>query len=568
MMFFFIWVRRSTMLAGLMCALFLGCLISAMDTAAAATDVGTGSGSSGIQAAPQYMRLMTAEQYVNTLRYIFGPQLRIDARFAPLVRHQGLLENGATYAGVTDAQMEQYQRTAALVAAQVVDPDHRDYLIPCKPKDERDADGACATKFFSNIGRLLYRRPLSKEKLARVVDAANAGADRLQGFYPGVALALESMLMSPEVLFVTDTYESDPHHKAELRLDAYSLAQRLSFFLWNAAPDDTLLRAAETAEIHTTRGRERIVDMMLASPRLEAGMRAFFDDMLGFEDFDSLAKDPKIYPKFNGVTAADAREQTLRTIINYLFAEKKDYRELFTTRETFISPALAAVYGVAAGKGWTAYEIPENSGRAGILTQVSFLALHAHPGRSSPTRRGKALRELFLCQNVPNPPANVDFSKVENPDPALRTMRERLSAHRANPVCAGCHRITDPIGLALENFDGGGEFRATENGAPIDASGTLDGKSFNDPIGLAKVLHDEPALPNCLVQRIYAYGSGGPTTPADKPLLNYLSQQFAAEGYRVPDLLRTITLSPAFDEGRPEALGGNPGSQPKVASAP
>src|SRR6185369_16516725 len=130
---------------------------------------------------------------------------------------------------------------------------------------------------------------------------------------------------------------------------------------------------------------------------------------------------------------------------------------------------------------------------------ISFLAGHSHPGRSSATLRGKALREVLLCQTVPRPPANVDFSAIENPDPSLKTARDRLDFHRKNPVCAGCHKITDPMGLALENFDGSGQYRETEKGAPIDASGILDGKEFKNVAGLGQALHDSPAVPACLV---------------------------------------------------------------------
>jgi hypothetical protein len=512
---------------------------------------------------------MTQDEYLNSLAYIFGPYLRVDARFAPPTRVDGLLANSAASAGVTTAQLERYQHTAISVSTAVVDPEHRDFLIPCKPKDEKAADSACATQFLAATGRLLYRKPLSQAKLAAVVAEADAGANHLKSFYAGLAGALEGLLISPEVLFITDSSEPDPGSKGRQRLDAYSLAQRLSLFLWDAAPDDALIKAAETDEIQTPKGRARIVDRMLASPRLEVGMRAFFDDMMGFDDFSTLAKDPSIYASFIDATAADAREQTLRTIIDQLITKNGDYRDLYTTRDTFMSPALATIYGVSVTPDWTGwmpYRFPEDSARAGILTHVSFLALHSHPGRSSPTVRGKALRELLLCQRVPSPPPNVDFSKVENPDPTLKTMRQRLTAHRSNPVCAGCHRITDPIGLSLENFDGAGQYRVSEKGAPIDASGSLDGLVFSDPVGLAHALHDDPALPACLVRRIYSYATGKPTTAKDAPVLNYLNASFAAHGYRLPDLLRTITESPVFAEVvPPEAV--TPAPTQKTAAA-
>jgi uncharacterized protein DUF1592/uncharacterized protein DUF1588/uncharacterized protein DUF1595/uncharacterized protein DUF1585 len=499
-------------------------------------------------ASTAHVRLLSQDQYFNSIGYIFGPDIRVAAHFAPFRRTQGLLEIGASSAGVTTGQIEEFQRTAASIAEQVVSPEHREFLVPCTPKDATHPDRKCATEFLSSVGRLLYRRPLSAEELAATLAKADEAATRLKDFYAGLSASLEGMLISPDVLFVVDKAEPDPQHPGLQRLGAYSLATRLSLFLWNAAPDDQLLQQAQRGDLYTVAGRARAVDRMLASPRLETGVRAFFDDMLGFDDFANLSKDPNIYPAFSGVTVQDAREQTLRTIVNHLLVKKGDYRDLFTTRDTFISPALGEVYGVPAPPGWSEYQFPANSPRAGLLTQISFLAAHAHPGRSSPTLRGKALRELLLCEVVPRPPPNVDFSKVENPDPSLKTMRQRLTAHRSNPVCAGCHRITDPIGLSLENFDGAGEFRDTEHGATIDASGSLDGHDFTSPQGLAQALHDDPAAPACLVQRLYGYAVGGLEKSDTQVMLPYLKQTFAQQGYRLPDLMRTIALSNAFAE--------------------
>ncbi len=494
------------------------------------------------------VRLISQEQYFNTLSYVFGPDIAISAHFAPFQRTDGLLEIGASSAGVTSGQIQEFQRTAAALAAKVVSPEHRHFLIPCTPRHDDAADKGCAAKFLTSVGRLLYRRPMSRELQKQAVDSADEAASRLKDFYAGLAVTLEGMLVSPDTLFIVDRSEPDPSHPGLRRLDSYSLASRLSFFLWNAAPDDELLKAAEHGDLQSPQGRAKAVERMLNSPRLETGVRAFFDDMLGFDDFAVLSKDPSIYPAFVGDTVQDAREQTLRMIVDHLLVKKRDYRDLFTTRDTFMSPSLATLYGVAAPPGWTPYRVPENSERVGLLMQIAFLADHAHPGRSSATRRGKALRELLLCQVVPRPPPNVDFSIVENPKSTLHTAREKLEAHRTNPICAGCHKITDPIGLGLENFDGAGEFRTTERGTPIDASGNLDGKKFTDPVGLAQALHDSPALPACLVRRAYTYGVGGVNKADDKTVLAWLDQRFAAEGYRLPDLLRTIALSTPFSD--------------------
>jgi hypothetical protein len=497
-------------------------------------------------ASPAAVRLISQQQYANTLAYVFGPDIRVSAHFAPFRRTDGLLEVGASKAGVTSGQMQEFQRTAGAVAEEVLSPEHRNFLVPCTPKHENAADKRCAARFLSSVGRLLYRRPMTKDEIEQLVSAAGGTADQLKDFYAGLSVALEGILVSPNTLFIVDRAEADPAAANQMRLDSYSLASRLSFFLWNAAPDDELLKMAERGDLQKPDGLAKAVDYVLASPRLETGVRALFDDMLGFDDFAVLAKDPGIYPAFVGDTVQDAREQTLRTIVDHLLVRKLDYRDLFTTHDTFMSPSLATLYGVSTPPGWTPYEIPTGNERVGILTQIAFLASHAHPGRSSPTLRGKALRELLLCQTVPRPPPNVDFSLIEDPKSTMHTARERLAAHRANPVCAGCHKITDPIGLALENFDGAGQFRETEKGAPIDASGSLDGKTFNDPAGLAQAVHDSPAVPACMVRRAYSYGTGSAIKANDKAVLPYLYGRFAAAEYRMPDLLRTIALSRSF----------------------
>ena len=494
------------------------------------------------------LRLLTSEQYLNTLAYVFGPNVRPDARFAPLQRTDGLLSVGTSIAGVTAGQMEVYQKTAASVAAQVVNAENRKFLIQCTPVSDKARDDACARVFLKKVSRLLYRRPLDEKRLEEWVAQAGAGAERLKDFYTGLGSALEGMLFNPQVLLISERLEADPKSAGGMRLDSYALAARLSFFLWDAAPDDLLLKAAEKGELQTEKGLAASVDRMLASSRLEFGVRAFFDDMLQFDLFDTLAKDGSIYPNFTATTVLDAREQTLRTIVDQLITKKRDYRDLFTTRETFLSPSLAALYRIPSTGGWVPYEFPADNPRMGMLTQISFLAGHAHPGRSSATLRGKALRELLLCQPVPRPPANVDFSAVENPKSTHRTARDRVTAHLSNPVCAGCHKITDPIGLALENFDGAGRYRTTERGSPIDASGNLDGKAFTDVTGLAAALHDHPALTTCVVKRAYAYGTGGPVDANNRAVLDSLDKNFAAGGYRIPGLLRAVATSKAFSQ--------------------
>jgi hypothetical protein len=502
---------------------------------------------------PLRVRLMSGSEYTETIAALFGEDIAdaVNAPLPPMHRTGGLLASGAADAGITADGVARIADASAAIASKVVDEHHRDFLIPCKPAAVDAADSACAERFLSQTARLWFRRPADSALLGSLVEQANTTAAKVHDFYAGLSTALGAMLASPRALYIIDSAEPDPTRAGYRRLDAYSLAARLSFFLWDSAPDEMLLTAAEKGELSIPKSRAAVIDAMLQSPRLQRGMRAFFDDMLSLADFDSLSKDPLVYPAETGATLADAREQTLRVLIDQLVVKHADYRDLFTTRDTFMSLNLAPVYGVPAPDGWAPYTFPKDSPRVGILTQVSFLAAHSHPARSSVTRRGKALRELFLCQIVPSPPPNVDFSKLDNPDPNLRTARERLTAHATHNSCAGCHKITDPIGLALEHFDGAGQFRATENGATIDTSGFLDGKKYPDAEGLAKAVHDHPGLSGCLVNRVYAYGTGGPLSiAADKPILRYFTDRFERAGYRLPELLRDIALSDAFIDVR------------------
>jgi len=497
---------------------------------------------------PLRTRLLTADQYTASIAQVFGEDIAdsILPPIPPMARTDGLLASGAAFVGVTSDQVSQIQQTAASIAAQVVDQEHRDFLIPCTPEATEAADSSCAALFLEETGRLLFRRPLSDNRLSDLVQIADYAAQQTGDFYDGLSLALEAMLISPDFIFIADRAEADPDAPGQQRLDAYSLASRLSFLLWNAPPDDVLLEEAEAGLLHTPQGLAGAVDRMLGSARLESGVRAFFDDLMAFDEFNSLAKDPLVYPMVTGTTLEHAREQTLRTIVDHLLTRQADYRDLFTTRKTFMSMQLAAVYDTPAGEGWVPFEFEEGGARLGLLTHVSFLAANSHSVRSSPTLRGKALRETFLCQRVPDPPPDVDFSSLEEAEDAA-TAKERLAVHNTNPSCAGCHLITDPMGLSLENFDGAGRFRATENGAPLDIAGELDGIFYEDIAGLAQATRNHPKLSACLINRLYAYGTGGPVSlREDRDTLAGFEARFAENEYRLPALLRDIALSDAF----------------------
>ena len=504
-------------------------------------------------------RRLSQEQYRQVVADLFGPSIKVGGRFEPDIRRDGLLAMGASQVAVTASGLEEYDKIARNVAAQVVSEAHRDTLVPCKPANATAADDACASQFLSETGKMLYRRPLTTDELQSRVKVANEAATGLKDFYSGLGISLSTMMVSPKFLFRQEAAEPDPDHAGQYRMDAFSKASQLSFFLWDAAPDPELLAAADHGDLNSDKGLAKQVDRMIASPRLQNGVRAFFTDMLGFDEFETLAKDSMIFPKFNTKVAHDAQEQTLRTVTNVLLNEKGDYRDIFTTRKTYLSPLLASVYGVplvAPAGGWAPYEFPEGDPRAGIVSQVSFVALHSHPGRSSPTLRGKAVREVLLCQRVPTPPANVNFTLVQDTkNPQYKTARARLGAHATDATCAGCHKIMDPIGLGLEAFDSGGSLRGSENGETLDTHGELDGMKFTDAAGLAKAVHDDPAAPSCVVTRASSYGLGRLPAKGETEWVKSLQKDFQDGGYRFPALLRRIATSPEFYRVAPPQMG-------------
>lgn len=499
---------------------------------------------------------LTAAQYERSIHAIFGNNIEVDAGTVDGgFRDNGLLAVGDRKLTVTSAGIERYEATAQKIVSQVLAPRNLATFMPCAPKATARPDDTCARKMVNELGPLLFRRALRSGEANPYVRTARLAAEKTKDFYTGLSFAMVELLLSPEFLLRVERSERDPANAARRRLDAYSMASRLSFFLWDSAPDKQLLAAAASGKLKTEAGLKEEVERMLGSPRVEHGMRSYFSDMLAFANFATLSKDTNLYPKFTKHVEDDAREQTLRTIVDQLFKQDGDYRDLYTTRRTFLTPELAALYDVplvrrqelGGAVPWESFEFPENDNRVGILTHVSFLALNSHPGTTSPTLRGKAIRENLLCQRVPPPPGNVDFTAVEDAShPNFRTVRQRLDAHRANPVCAGCHRITDPIGYSMEKFDSSGVKRTHENGALIDTAGELNGKKFDDVPQLMAILRDDPSLSKCLISRAFSYGTARTPDREETAWLNTVYDDLAKNGVKWRALMRHITTNAHF----------------------
>jgi len=470
----------------------------------------------------------------------------VQGRFEPDRRVGGLLAAGTTSLSITPSGFEGYAKIADGIARQVVDEKNRNRLLACTPKSATTSDRDCAGQIFDRYGLLLFRRPLTADERKARLDAADAATKLSGNFYTGIRYSLTTLLSAPDFLFRPEIAVAKGK---DYTLDGYSRAARLSYMLWDSTPDRELLDAARSGALDNAAGVQAQVTRLMASPRLETGMRAFFSDFYQLDTLSTITKDPTIYPKYSEEVSASAREETLRTSIDLTLKKGGDFRDLFTTRQTFINRSLAWVYDVPYNLSgeWMPYEFRDGEGRSGIVTQASMLGMFSHPGRSSPTKRGVALMDIFLCEPTPTPPANVDFSIVNDTNnPKLRTVRDRLNAHATTPTCASCHTHSDPIGLTLEQFDSIGERRLKEDGHDIDVSVVMTGKKFEGAGGLGQFLHDSPKVPACFVRKLYAYGTGANSEDLDKPTIQPLLDGFTTGGYRLPGLLKSIATSPQF----------------------
>jgi len=499
------------------------------------------------------LRRLTESQYRNSISDIFGPDILVQGKFEPDQRVGGLLAASSSTLSITPAGFEGYAKIADGIARQVVDEKHRAKLLACTPKSATASDRGCASQIFEKIGLQLFRRPLTSEELKARLDAADAVTKQSGNFYTGIRYSLTTLLSAPDFLFRTEI--AVPAGKA-YTLDGYSRAARLSYMLWDTTPDEGLLTAARTGALDSDAGVKTEVARLMASPRLEVGMRSFFSDFLQLDTLGTITKDPTIYPKYSDEIAASAREETLRTSMDLVLKNNGDFRELFTTRKTFINRPLAWIYDVPYNLdgAWMPYEFHDGDGRSGIVTQASMLSMFSHPGRSSPTKRGVALMDIFLCEPTPTPPANVDFSIVNDTNnPKLRTVRDRLMAHATTPTCASCHTHSDPIGLSLEQFDSVGERRLKDDGRDIDVSAVIADKHFEGAGGLGQYLHDNPRVPACFVRKLYAYGVGASSEDIQTATVRSYLNGFTTGGYQVPALLKSIVTSPQFFAAPPPA---------------
>ncbi|MBV9971408.1 MAG: DUF1592 domain-containing protein, partial [Xanthobacteraceae bacterium] len=361
----------------------------------------------------------------------------------------------------------------------------RDRIFVCHPAGPAEEE-ACAEQIISRLARRAFRRPIAADDLPPLLALVREGAGE-DGFEAGVRLALLKILVSPEFLFRIELDPPDASADGVHRISDIALASRLSFFLWSSIPDDELLAAAERGDLADASVLERQVRRMLADPRSRALVKNFASQWLFLRNVARIQPDPAAFPNFDeNLREAMARETEL--LVESTMREDRSIVDLLTADYTFVNQRLADHYGLKGVYGSEFRRVPvEDPNRQGLLGQASILTVTSYPNRTAPTIRGKWVLEQLLGTPPPPPPPNVPSLKEDASAQAV-TMRQRMEQHRANPACAVCHRIMDPLGFALENFDGLGRWRDGAGEAAGRADGVLpDGTKFAGPAGLRNV---------------------------------------------------------------------------------
>jgi hypothetical protein len=503
------------------------------------------AGYESVQRGAESIRRLTREQFVHAVHTLLGEEIVVPRIAEPDVARGGLRSMGASFLTYTPRGVESLEAAAFEVAAQALSTEaRRSAIVGCMPAGT--VDDECATAALTALAERAWRRPVTMAEVEPLVGLVARAGQVLDDFYGGFAYGIAAILQSPFFLFRVEV-GSEPPAASERSLTDYELAARLSFFLWNTPPDDILREAAAAGELTTREGLFAHANRLLDDPRARTGLRALFDDYLQLYELDHLSKDPTVFEHFNDQLGRYAQEETLRTIEDLVFDSPRDFRELMTGRITWINPMLASIYQMPAPilGDFSRVEIPEGMGRAGILGQVSFLAVHAHSRASSATRRGVAIRTILLCQSIPLPPVDVDTS-IPEPSADAKTLRERVASHLENPACAGCHLLTDPIGLGLENFDGIGRFREMEFDARIDPSGDLDGVEFVDAVQLGQAIRDHVSFVPCVVKMLSRYATGRMESFPEEAWLEVLYERFRIHDYGLRTLILELIMSPLF----------------------
>ncbi len=498
-----------------------------------------------VPAAGQFRRL-SPEQYGRAMRDLLG---QIDA-LPPVEAFpagDSLKAIAASITAVSPTGVEHFE-TASTAALELVfaDATRRDALIGCAPAAW---DAACATTFLQSFGRRAWRRPLEAVEVTRYLALGAAQSAAYGTFADGVRAMASALLQSPNFLYRPELGTGVPLQGATWsRFSGYETASRLSFLLWGTIPDEQLLAAAESGALNTPAGLQTEAQRLISSSRLVDGVSDMVDDMLALESVFLMSKDASLFPQLTTSLRQAMREEILMLFRDVAITRGGDMLELFDTKATFVNEELGALYGIpVTGTAMVAAQHPAGIPRAGILTSALLLSVQDKRHQTSPTRRGAFVRKVLTCEEIPDPPDDVQTVIPDPPAGTIVSRKALLASHVTKPSCAGCHSLMDPVGLAFENFDALGKFRTNEeNGLVIDASGQFDGTPFNTPAELGALMRQSDKVRDCMVRRVYRYTMGHKENAYDDAQIAALSAAFGSAGRRFSPLLMSLVQNDGF----------------------
>ena len=425
------------------------------------------------------------------------------------------------------------------------------------PKRERD----CASQILSRLARRAYRQPVSKAELEPILDFYDA-ARRRTGFESGIQRGLERILASPRFAFRVERDPDSVTPGTPYRVSDVELASRLSFFLWSSIPDDTLLDLASRGRLKDPAVLEQQIRRMLADPRSSALVDNFAGQWLHLRNVRSVLPNSDEFPDFDDNLRQAFRRET-ELLFESIIREDRNVLDLLRADYTFVNERLARHYGIPDVYGSRFRRVPvTDEARKGLLGKGSMLAVTSHAERTSPVLRGKWVLENIVGLPVPPPPPDVPQLKPAEEGQKPKTLREQMAEHRTNPTCATCHKVMDPVGLALENFDAVGAWRTNEAGGPIDASGQLaDGTAVDGVVTLRRAILDRPELfVGTMTEKLMTYALGRGIGPEDMPGVRRILRDAAANDYHFSSLVFGIVRSVAFQMRMKPAPDPSPSS--------
>jgi Protein of unknown function (DUF1592)/Protein of unknown function (DUF1588)/Protein of unknown function (DUF1595)/Protein of unknown function (DUF1587)/Protein of unknown function (DUF1585)/Planctomycete cytochrome C len=481
--------------------------------------------------------------------FLLKSEAPFDDLLAPVEQTLADTQIGSGVSGVT---VLPHLREFAVLGPQrvtgVSDTPTRRRIFVCRPLSAPE-ESACATKILTTLARRAYRRPLTASDVDSLLEFYT-GARAAGGFEGGIRTALQAMLASPHFIFRIEEPPASAKPGQAYAISSVDLASRLSFFLWGTAPDDELLAAANRGVLATQAGLEQQARRLLADPRASALSTRFASQWLRLQDLDKIHPDARLYPQFDANLAAAMRRET-ELFFDSIVREDRDVLDLLTADYTFVNERLARHYGIAnvTGPAFRRVALADDT-RRGLLGQASVLTMTSVADRTSPVLRGKWILEVLLGMPPPPPPPNVPlFEETKAASGGrLLSVRERMEEHRSNPQCRSCHRVIDPLGLALENFDVIGMWRIRDGGTSIDPSGELyDGSALSGPLGLrAALLKKKETVLRTFTENLLAYGLGRRLEYFDMPLVRKVVRDAAANQDHFSAYVLGIVKSPAF----------------------